>query len=191
MRIVMGLLFVAAISGSHTGNLATVSTAGRELPVERVPGFYSAAEAYFSPDGRSLILNGRRTEQEADYHVYTIRLGGQHVQQVNGAGADACAYYFPSGERLIWTSTRDHLDLPMGNYSDPANYAIARYPDGNIIQYVSMVFECERLSGLLRMSAESTDIRYFPVDALPEDTLPGHRMRIEDALAGRAEAFIR
>jgi len=122
MRIVNWMMLVAAISCTHRGNFETVSSTDREMPIEHVPGFYSAAEAYFSPDGRSLILNGRRTEEEADYHVYTIGLGGQHVQQVNGTGADACAYYFPSGERLIWTSTRDHLDLPMGNYSDPANY---------------------------------------------------------------------
>ena len=89
------------------------------------------------------------------------------------------------------TGLRVRVKRLIGVYSDPANYAIARYPDGNIIQYVSTIFECERLSGQIRKSAESTDIRYFPVDALPEDTLPGHRMRIQDALAGRAEAFIR
>ena len=119
-RLAIIILLLAASCGRSDADKA--AAASPELPVTRIPGFYSAAETYFSPDGKSLILNGRRTEDETDYHVYTIRIDGQHVQQVNDTGADACSYYFPSGDRLIWTSTRDNLHLPAGNYSDPASY---------------------------------------------------------------------
>lgn len=99
-----------------------VSTEGAELPVRVVPGFYSAAESYFSPDGQRLILNARLIEQEDEYHVYTVRLDGTDIRRINSLGADACSYYFPDGQRLIFTSTRDNPRLPRGDFSDPANY---------------------------------------------------------------------
>ena len=79
----------------------------------------------------------------------------------------------------------------VGIYSDPRHYSVATYPDGGIVQYVSALFECVRASGELRISSESTDIGYFATDALPEDTMPGHHIRIQDVLAGRAKPFIR
>lgn len=35
-----------------------------------------------------------------------------------------------------------------------------------MVHYVTIVFECERQGGELRISYESTDIGYFPTDAL-------------------------
>ncbi len=118
----MTLLLFLLASGCGKPAADKAAAASPELPVTHLPGFYSAAESYFSPNGKSLILNGRRTAEETDYHVYTIRIDGQHVQRINDMGADACSYYFPSGDRLIWTSTRDNLHLPPGNFSDPADY---------------------------------------------------------------------
>ncbi len=96
--------------------------AGPELPVRQVPAFYSAAEAYFSPDGQRLILNARLDEKEDEYHVYTVKLDGAAVRRINDKGADACSYFFPDGKRVVFTSTRDNPHLPRGNYSDVANY---------------------------------------------------------------------
>ena len=53
------------------------------------------------------------------------------------------------------------------------------------------MFECERQSGELEISEESTDIGYFPVDRMPENTLLSVWLRIEDALAKKSEPFIR
>ena len=88
------------------------------------------------------------------------------------------------------TGLRVRVKRLVGLYSDPSNHTIAHYPDGNVIQNVTAFFECEGLSGEIRMSEESTDLSYFSMDALPENTLPGHRQRIQDALKGSAEAFV-
>jgi hypothetical protein len=56
---------------------------------------------------------------------------------------------------------------------------------------VGAYFECATQSGELRISEESTDIGYFAVDSLPDNTLISSRQRIEDAAANRAEPFIR
>ena len=64
-------------------------------------------------------------------------------------------------------------------------------PNGHIVQYVIVVFECEYQSGELAVSDESTDIGYFPTDALPENTMLSHHIRIEDALANLPQPVVR
>ena len=78
----------------------------------------------------------------------------------------------------------------VGVYSDPRTYNVMSYPTGDIVHYVTAVFECVREGGELRLSDESTDIGYFPVDALPRETLIPHATRIRDAAANRREPFV-
>ncbi len=92
-----------------------------ELPVRRIPGLEEAAELYFSPDGQSLVGNAKLAGDRV-HHVYTVSLDGSAIRRINGEGADACSYYFPDGSHLVWTSTRDHPDLPQGSFSDPNDY---------------------------------------------------------------------
>lgn len=95
---------------------------GIELPLRPVPGFFSASESYFSPDGQRLILNARLIEQEAVNHVYTVNLDGTDIRRINSLGVDASSYYFPDGSRIVFSSTRDNRHLPQGDYSDPNEY---------------------------------------------------------------------
>jgi ADP-ribose pyrophosphatase YjhB (NUDIX family) len=79
----------------------------------------------------------------------------------------------------------------VGVYSSPANHQIVTYPDGNVIHYVSTGFECRIVGGALTGGPESLEVRWWPVDALPDDMMPMHRIRIHDALAEQVEAFVR
>ncbi len=79
----------------------------------------------------------------------------------------------------------------VGVYSDPLRYNISFYPDGNVTHWVTVVFQCVRVDGEVRMSDESTDIGYFDVESLPENTLPSHSLRISDALDPASGPFIR
>lgn len=79
----------------------------------------------------------------------------------------------------------------IGVYSAPACYSIARYPDGNLVQYVNLTFACEIIGGQMLLSDESTDIGFFDVKALSEPVLLSNKIRIEDALAGAASVFVR
>ncbi len=79
----------------------------------------------------------------------------------------------------------------VGIYSDPKLYVIASYPGGDVVHYVTMLFECERQSGELAISEESTDIGYFPPDRLPQNILLSHVLRIQDTLANQVLPFIR
>jgi ADP-ribose pyrophosphatase YjhB (NUDIX family) len=78
----------------------------------------------------------------------------------------------------------------IGVYSDP-RYQIVRYPDNNVVHYISILFGCRILSGALTLCDETLDLRFFAPTALPEDLVAMHRIRIEDAVAQHSAAFIR
>ena len=93
--------------------------------------------------------------------------------------------------REVWEETGLHVRIKrlVGVYSDPANYCILRYPSGYAVHYLIVVFEVEQIGGDLLISEESTELRWFAVDALPDGMMPSSRMRVLDTLQGRAEAF--
>lgn len=115
-----------ALTGCMSANRDKISTTDQhatksDFPIARIPHPGSAAEAYFSPDGKSLICNAKLEHDEV-YQVYTMNLDGTNLRRINDHGDDACSYYFPDGRRLIWTSTRDRGDLPKGDYSKTLEY---------------------------------------------------------------------
>jgi len=96
-------------------------TKNRELKVWKIPNVDNGAEFYFSPDGKSMIGNAKFGD-DTTHLVYTLNIDGTNIKNINSIGQDACSYYFPDGKKLIWTSTRDNLDLPKGDWSDARNY---------------------------------------------------------------------
>ena len=92
-----------------------------ELKVWQIPNVDNAAEAYFSPDGKNLICNAKFKHDDT-HHVYTMNLKGENIKQINNIGDDACSYFFPDNNKIIWTSTRDNPDMPKGDWSKPNEY---------------------------------------------------------------------
>lgn len=93
----------------------------KEFKVWKVPNVDEGAEFYFSPDGKSMIGNAKFKDDPV-HQVYTFNIDGTNILRINNKGEDACSFYFPDGKKLIYTSTRDNLEMPKGNYSDPNNY---------------------------------------------------------------------
>ena len=58
--------------------------------------------------------------------TFTYTDTGEELTRINDKGQDACSWFFPDGKRLIWTSTRDNLDMPPGNWSDETDYPAGR-----------------------------------------------------------------
>jgi 8-oxo-dGTP pyrophosphatase MutT (NUDIX family) len=79
----------------------------------------------------------------------------------------------------------------VGVYSAPALGQVVTYPDGNVIHYVSSSFECRIVGGVLECGEESLELVWFDPRRLPADVVPMHRVRVEDALLGRIEPFVR
>ena len=79
----------------------------------------------------------------------------------------------------------------VGIYSDPALMHIT-FPNGDQAHLVSATFECRVVGGSLRADGdESLEAVYVAPDALPEDLVCDHAIRIQDALSGREAAYFR
>jgi Tol biopolymer transport system component len=100
---------------------AVVEAAFSELSVNNIPSVTNGAEAYFSPDGTAVIFNGKMGS-DTTHQVYTVNIDGTNLKKINAVGDDACSHFTPDGKHLIWTSTKDNLDMHRGNYSDPQDY---------------------------------------------------------------------
>lgn len=113
--------------------------AEQEFKVWKVPNVTNGAEFYFSPDGQSMIGNAKY-DDDSSHQVYTLKIDGTDIKRINSIGEDACSFYFPDGKKIIWTSTRDNLDLPKGNWSNSKDYPagaelyISDLDGGNVIR---------------------------------------------------------
>lgn len=101
----------------------------KELPSYKIPNIPPAAEAYYAPDDYHIIA---QTQDALAQKPEPPRVGGALTWiftedgvkswRVNDRGQDACSYFFPDGKRIVWTSTRDNMDMPLGNWSDSEDY---------------------------------------------------------------------
>ena len=104
--------------------------AGAELPVRKIPNVPETAEAYYAPDSYHVIAQTQDPDAVPPSHAraaggaltYTFTDTGEEITRINDQGQDACSYYFPDMQRLVWTSTRDNPHLPVGNWSDETEY---------------------------------------------------------------------
>jgi len=71
-------------------------------------GLFNAGEAYFSPDGQTIIFQAT-PKGKSEYQIYTLDLPTRQLKLVStGHGACTCAYFHPSGKKIIFASS--HLD---------------------------------------------------------------------------------
>jgi len=93
-------------------------------------------------------------------------------------------------EILEETGLRIRVGRLIGVYSN--RDMLVEYPDGSRVQIVALNFEAEAIGGELGLSNETTGFGYFTLAEIEKMDLIGHhKARIEDALAGRAEAFVK
>jgi 8-oxo-dGTP pyrophosphatase MutT (NUDIX family) len=78
----------------------------------------------------------------------------------------------------------------FGVYSTPENTTIT-YPNGDVVAYVNIAFECELLGGERALNDESSAIDWFDPEKLPEPFHASHAERIGDAVARSERAFYR
>jgi 8-oxo-dGTP pyrophosphatase MutT (NUDIX family) len=148
-------------------------------PVNRMPDklLPSACAVIFDAEGKLLL------QRRADNGYWGLPAGrmdpGESIEHTAIRETREETGFIVKTKRLI------------GVYSDPSNYCISSYPDGTLVQYVNLVFECEIIGGEMAISHESTDIGFFDLNALPEPILLSHKLRIDDALAGNPGVFVR
>jgi TolB protein len=67
------------------------------------------AEAYFSADATRVIFQATRPGFNACDQIFTMDVDGRNVRMVStGLGRTTCAYFFPGGDRILYSSTHEH-----------------------------------------------------------------------------------
>ena len=67
-------------------------------------GLKKAGEAYFSPDGKRICFQGV-PQGKSDYQIYVMNVDGSDLKMVStGRGATTCAFFHPSGKRMIFAA---------------------------------------------------------------------------------------
>jgi TolB protein len=83
---------------NHIRNIRQLTTGGEN------------AEAYFSADGKKIILQSKRDPYKCD-QIFTMNADGSDVKMVStGKGRTTCSYFTPDGNRVVYAST--HLGSP-------------------------------------------------------------------------------
>ncbi|HHQ15056.1 MAG TPA: hypothetical protein ENK16_08490, partial [Chromatiales bacterium] len=116
-----------AVSGASPA--APEIDSSKELPVRLVPNIPPAGEGYYAPDDYHFIAQARDPDAQTagDKRIggaltYIFTDDGKLSRRINDRGQDACSYFLPDQKRVIWTSTRDNMDMPLGDWADPKNY---------------------------------------------------------------------
>ena len=156
------------------------------------PKYHDATGApiYREPDSIAVGTNGIVFNEQGQ--VLLQRRADVGFWELPGGKVDPGETVEQGAVREVFEETNLRVEIVrfVGVYSDPA-YCIFRYPDGSLVHYVTLLFECRRLSGELRISDESTDIGYFPTDDLPRDTLVSQLALIQDTLARNEISFVK
>jgi Tol biopolymer transport system component len=80
-------------------------------------GLGKAGEAYFSPDGKSIIFQATPAGQ-AEYQIYTMDLTSRKPKMVStGKGACTCAFFHPKARKIMYASS--HLDPTLDQPKPP------------------------------------------------------------------------
>lgn len=121
---------LAGTTVGAAGETGEPFTDPRELPMYRIPNLAENGEAYYAPDGVHLIAQVKDPDAQVPGRgkvggglTYTFTDTGTDIRRINDRGMDACSWFYPDTDRLLFTSTRDHIDdMPAGDWANDADY---------------------------------------------------------------------
>jgi 8-oxo-dGTP pyrophosphatase MutT (NUDIX family) len=146
-----------------------IGTDARLLPV--------AAAIIFDETGEKVLLT-----QRSDNGRWCLPGGAMDPGE---SAEEACVR-----EAMEETGLEVRVTRLVGIYTSPD--VIIEYSDGDRCQQVAMIFEAKVIGGELRLSDETTDYGYFPVDSLNNvDLMEAEFERIQDAVKNLPEAIMR
>lgn len=114
--LISALLFFFVVSGDQYPGVSPAS--GKKQPavgqidpekhlknIQQLTFGGENAEAYFSGDGKQLILQSTRDGRQCD-QIYTMTSTGKNIKMVStGKGRCTCAFFAPDNKRIIYSST--------------------------------------------------------------------------------------
>lgn len=145
-------------------------------PRPNVPLKPGAAAIVFDEQRRILIIKRTRGP-------YWCIPGGR--MDIGESASDCCV-------RETWEETglQTHVKRLIGLYTNPQS--ICSYPDGNVYQCYTALFECEVVGGALTGSDEGEHFHWLAPEELDDyHLLPSNVLGCRDAWADQEAAFIR
>ncbi len=120
----------AAAEGTDYTLVTPKSVNDKELPIWMIPNMPESAEAYYGPDSYHVIA---QTQDPDAVRPSSARAAGGALTwittddgkkkwRINDHGQDACSYIMPDGNQVVFTSTKDHPEMPVGNWSSETDY---------------------------------------------------------------------
>lgn len=77
-------------------------------------GFDKAGEAYFSPDGNTIIFQAIPRNEDG-YQIFTMDLRTKETMKVsNGAGSCTCSYFRPDGQKILFAASPEKAQKASG-----------------------------------------------------------------------------
>ncbi|MDG4778999.1 NUDIX domain-containing protein [Micromonospora sp. WMMD961] len=144
-----------------------------------------------APKANSIVVAVTVFVQDGQGRVLLIRRTDNGLWALPGGAQDF-------GESIAETAARETreeagvevevVDI-VGTYTDPRH--VVEYSDGEVRQQFSICFRARYVSGELRTSEESAEVRWVSQDEL--DSLPIHqsmRLRIDHGYERRAKPYI-
>ncbi|HSJ09189.1 MAG TPA: hypothetical protein VK928_04725 [Longimicrobiales bacterium] len=191
---VAAIALLCACSAPTTAGTGNVPVPAQDLPqVQPLPGEPRLsnirmltnggenAEAYFSGDTRKLIFQATRPGVSACDQIFTMNTDGTDVRMVStGKGRTTCAYYFPAGDRILYSSTHEHSpecpptpDFSMGYVWPLFAYDIyTAKPDGSDLRKIgsSAAYDAEATispdgSRIVFTSTRAGDLEIYTMNA--------------------------
>lgn len=172
--------FPASPDEPHLANLRMLTHGGEN------------AEAYFSADGKQLIFQSTRPGISRCDQILTMDLDGRNLRMVStGRGRTTCSYFFPSGDRILFSSTHAISDScpPPPDYSLGYVWALYDYdiytarPDGSDLQRLtnSPGYDAEATFSTDGKKIVFTSMRDGDLDIYSMDADGGNVRRLTDA----------
>lgn len=118
-------LFLAEPAGAEE---TTPIMEGMAFPTRMIPNIPDAAEVYYASDNYHMIGQTRDPDAIKSARggngslTYIFTDDGKEIWRVNDHGQDACSFWFPDMKHVVWTSTRDNMDMPVGDWSVASDY---------------------------------------------------------------------
>jgi len=140
------------------------------------------AEAYWSADGRQLILQSKRGELACD-QIFVLEVATGATRMVStGKGRTTCSYFFPDGKRILYASTHAAASEcpPAPDYSK--GYVWKLYTDYEIYTARLDGTDLERITDHPGYDAEATispDGRSILFTSLREGDLDLYTMKAD------------
>lgn len=138
-----------------------------------------------SPGASGIVINDKNEillQLRSDLNIWGLPGGGMEPGE-EPAEAVIREVYEETGVQVL----PEHIVVVLAGHDH-----LVTYHNNDQVAVMATVFLCRPISGEPRVNdSESLDVRYFPLDALPNNLLDRHRFRITKALEYQSSAFFR